>query len=369
MRVLFLTNIPSPYRIDFFNEFGKYCDLTVLFEGLSATDRDKAWKGSNAQNFTPIFMPGIRVSSDKFLCPNVKKFLRQNWDVIIFGQYSTPTAMIAMDYLAKCHVSFLLEADGGLISNDNGIKYKIKKHYISAASGWISSGKATTEYLVHYGADSQKCYWYPFTSLKSSDLKKADSICRKGKDVIKHQIGVTESKMLLTVGRFTYDAGYGKGYDTIMRAAEKLSKDIGVYIVGDEPTEEFLNWRKEKGLSQVHFIGFKNKEDLAYYYAAADLFVLMTRADVWGLVINEAMSFGLPIITTDKCVAGLELVDENNGYIIPVDSSDKLIEKICSLCATHHLLISMGNESRKKIEKYTIEEMALAHKDIISRII
>lgn len=41
MKVLFMANIPSPYRVDFFNELGKYCDLTVTFEGRTATDRDE----------------------------------------------------------------------------------------------------------------------------------------------------------------------------------------------------------------------------------------------------------------------------------------------------------------------------------------
>ena len=43
MKILFLTNIPSPYRVDFFNELGKLCDLTVLFEKQIAQDREKQW--------------------------------------------------------------------------------------------------------------------------------------------------------------------------------------------------------------------------------------------------------------------------------------------------------------------------------------
>ena len=53
---------------------------------------------------------------------------------------------------------------------------------------------------------------------------------------------------------------------------------------------------------------------------ASDLFVLPTREDIWGLVINEAMSFGLPIITTRKCIAGTELItDGENGYLLEAD--------------------------------------------------
>ena len=90
--------------------------------------------------------------------------------------------------------------------------------------------------------------------------------------------------------------------------------------------------KKEYGLSNVYFEGFKNKDELKDYYRAADLFCLQTRGDVWGLVINEAMAEGLPVITTDKCVAGLELVENGiNGYVVPVEDEEKLSKKITEI--------------------------------------
>ena len=71
MRVLFLTNIPSPYRVEFFNELGKGCNLTVAFEGECATDRNVNWIGSSAEYFDAIYMRGKRISTDKFLCINI----------------------------------------------------------------------------------------------------------------------------------------------------------------------------------------------------------------------------------------------------------------------------------------------------------
>lgn len=58
MRVLFLTNIPSPYRIDFFNELGKLCELTVLFEREDATNREANWLKNEIQYFKGVFLSG-----------------------------------------------------------------------------------------------------------------------------------------------------------------------------------------------------------------------------------------------------------------------------------------------------------------------
>ena len=109
------------------------------------------------------------------------------------------------------------------------------------------------------------------------------------------------------------------------------------------------------------------KEQLADYYQAADIFVLPTRSDVWGLVINEAMSYALPVITTDRCIAGLELIEaEKNGFIVKVDDLDDLTEKILRLVESDELQRKCAEGALATIEKYTIEEMAKCHMEVFN---
>ncbi len=367
MKVLFLTNIPSPYRADFFNEFGKLCDLTVTYEGLTSTERDNKWVGEKVEHYKPIFLKGRRVKTDQFLCFGIIGVIKWGWDAIIIGNYSSPTSMLAISYMNIHKIPYIIQADGGLIAeNENKLKLMVKKRYISSASLWMSSGEATTKYLVHYGAQREKCFIYPFTSLWETDLARAKELKKQSVRKLREKLELKEDRIILSVGRFSYDAGYGKGYDILLKAAETLPDNMGVYILGDEPTEEFKEWKKEKGLNHVHFIGFKVKQELMEYYAAADLFVLMTRSDVWGLVINEAMSFGLPIITTDKCVAGLELVTNNeNGYIVPVDQPNELLNKILYITSRQEILHDFGARSLKRIQTYTIENMSRVNYKIL----
>ena len=370
MKILFLSNIPSPYRVDFFNELGKLCDLTVCFEGESATNRNSQWKNDGERNYKEICLNGIRTASDKFFSLKVLKILNQKWDHIILGGYATPTLMLAILYLKARKKPFILEADGGRISSESQYKYKFKKFFISSASAWMSTGKTTTDYFIHYGAKKESCFVYPFTSLWQKDLDKAESLRRTvSKKEIRKKLGMSEEKIVLSVGRFTYDRGYGKGYDFIMNAAEKTKdKDIGYYIVGDEPTEEFVKWKEEKELEHIHFVGFKKKDELADYYIAADLFVLMTRGDIWGLVINEAMSYGLPIISTTTCVAACELItDGESGYIIDLDEAKQLEEYVRRLLQDEETHARFAEASLEEIKKYTIEKMAQAHVKILEK--
>ena len=121
--------------------------------------------------------------------------------------------------------------------------------------------------------------------------------------------------------------------------------------------------RNEMGLNQqVQFIGFKKKEELKEYYVAADLFCLQTRGDVWGLVINEAMATGLPVITTDKCGAGLELVQNGReGFIVAAENYHKVAAAIQKIIDNDDMRRMMATNSLLKINNYTIKKMAKAH--------
>jgi glycosyltransferase involved in cell wall biosynthesis len=366
MKVLFLTNLPSPYRVAFFNELGKLCDLTVLYERKTADNRNEKWVGHTAESFKEIYLKGRHCGEEGAYCPEVRKYLRdKTYTHIIISGYGTPTSMFTIIWLKMHKKRFIITSDGGMMKENSGLKFRIKKFFISSANMWLTTSLAAKNYLIHYGAKESKCYIYPFTSLTESDLLQIPPVADE-KTRLRAVLGMTEEKIILSVGRFSYLGGYGKGYDVLLKAARQLPKNLGFYIVGDEPTAEFIKMREDMHLSNVHFVGFKGRDDLKKYYMASDLFVLMTIGDVWGLVINEAMACGLPVITTDKCVAGLELVENGvNGYIVSVGDEQSLIKKIRTMIEDAGILTEMGGNSLKKIEKYTINEMVKNHYTIL----
>jgi hypothetical protein len=94
MKILWLTNIPSPYRVDFFNELGKYCQLTVLFERRASAERDESWKKFNAENFESIFLKGKNIGVAEAFCPSVKQYLKKDvYDHIVVTNFSDLTGM------------------------------------------------------------------------------------------------------------------------------------------------------------------------------------------------------------------------------------------------------------------------------------
>ncbi|QHI72090.1 glycosyltransferase family 4 protein [Aminipila terrae] len=357
MKVLYITNVPSPYRVDFFNELSQYCDLTVAYEKRKSSDRDIQWKNKNKRAYIEIFLTGIAVREDAAVCLGVIKLLKMQWDIIVISGYATPTGMVAITYLSAIGKKFGISADGGMIKNDNGIKYKIKRWFISKASWWLSTGKVTTEYLGYYGAQTSRVFEYPFASVRESDIGKVDV----KKNDLRKDLGISEKLVVISVGQFVER----KGFDILIKSCSLLRGDIGVYIIGGRPTEQYNKIIEELKLENINFIGFKTQEELKKYYLAADLFVLPTREDIWGLVVNEAMAFGLPVITTNKCVAGLSMItDGKNGWIIPVEEHAVLADKINVFFRNEDKIQEMNSEAIETAKEYSIEKMALKHIEI-----
>lgn len=366
MKVLFTTNIPSPYRIDFFNELSKYCDLTILCERQYAKDRENEWLKTKKIKFNMKYLKGIKIGNDIAICPEILKYLKkETYDVIVIGGYSTPTGMIAISYLKAHKINFILNCDGGIIKSDSKIKYKIKKYFISCATGWLSTGNEATKYLEYYGANKQFIYQYPFTSIRKDDVL-TSVLTSKEKENFKRELGIAEKKCILTVGRYIYI----KGFDTLIKSSQYIPKDVGIYIIGGKATAEYIKLKEDTQATNVHFIDFKPKEELEKYYKASDIFVLPTRGDVWGLVINEAMALGLPVVTTDRCVAGLELIENGkNGYIVSANDEKKLANRMMRLLNDNSIIEIIAKNNIEKIKQYTIENMAKQHFIILNKII
>lgn len=364
MKVLFLSNIPSPYRLDFFNELGKYIDLTVIFEAERNYQLNEQWYSDTYTHFKAIFLKRGAIEEKRVNWKVIKQINGPSQDLIVVTNYAYFTELVALLYIKGRGFPYCLEIDGGIIRKEKPLLKAFKKFLINNARAYISPSTSSDDYLAYYGADREIIYRYPFTSLFENDI-----IGRVPTDLekmeYKKNLGVKEEKMVLSVGQFIHR----KGFDVLLKATTQLPGEYGFYFVGGEPLPEYLDYVNKNELDNVHFVSFKSKDELRPYYLASDLFVLPTREDIWGLVINEAMACGLPVITTDKCVAGLELVENHvNGFIVSVERVDVLAQRIEDVLSHDQLAASMAKAGLEKIRPYTIENMAQRHLEIFRSI-
>lgn len=355
-RVLYITNIPSPYRVEFFNELGKYVDLTVAFERRSSDERDDAWSKYNFTNFKGYFLKGKNYGVNMALSFGVCEYISsQKWDFIVCTDAYSPTGIIAIQYMKMKRIPYWIEGDGAFIGKTTGLKAAVKRYIYRKAEGVFSTGISHDNYYMAYGVSKDRIRRFNFSSLRRSDIIDAP-LTEKEKKAYRIKLNISENKILLSVGQFIYR----KGFDLLLKSAESIPEDIGIYIIGGKPKEEYISIVQEKGLHNVHFLDFMSKSSLNEYYKAADVFVFPTREDIWGLVVNEALAQGLPVISTDRCGAALELIKQGvNGYIVPADNEKELSKYINRIFDED--LEAMSREALSIIQKYSIEQMVKDH--------
>lgn len=365
-RILVLSSFPAPYRVDIFTELRKKYELDIFFESARDQDRNEEFFVKKNEFKYNILTESEGKKKLNQCISNLKQYdlvLAYDW----YLRYALKVELKCM--IAK--VPYIINCDGALITQrrrmDMKFKDIIKTIFVKHASMCFSSGKYATKYFEYYGAKRENIVEHTFSSLHCRDILEKP-LSRDDRDQIKKEIGLLGKKCVVSVGQFIYR----KGFDIVLSAWDTFDKDYQLVIIGGGPLEkEYREYIKEAQYNNVNIISFVPKNIVMKYLAAADLFVLPTREDIWGLVVNEALAVGTPVITTDQCVAGLELLVEGmNGYIFESENTEQLERKMKSILdMSDNEAEIIATNAISSIKTYTIENVAKSHIKHINSII
>lgn len=355
MKVLFTTNIPAPYMVEYLDYLGKKCELVVLFEMNVAKDRAKQWYGEiHNKSFKSVFLNAKHITPEAGISFKAIKYLKQDFDRIIIANPTTPTGILELLYCRMKKIHFVIQSEGGFRGSGKGIKEKFKKLIMEKADFYLSGMQGDLDYFLSYGGTKETIKWYPFTSLSQEQIDEK-IVSAEQKKIIRDELGIREKQVVISVGR-TIPC---KGFDILLKSKVGMPESVGLYIVGGAATPEYNDIIESNSLKNIHFVDHCDYTMLKKFYHASDVFVLPTRGDTWGLVINEAMANGLPVITTERCVAGTQLIEDGvNGYIVPVEDAGALRERIVTLLNDSQRRYDMAKNNLEKIKPYYIENMA-----------
>lgn len=176
------------------------------------------------------------------------------------------------------------------------------------------------------------------------------------REFAKHKLEVNTKYVVIWIGQFIHR----KGPDIMIRTAASLGNDYTIYMIGGQPTSEMMNMKDRLGAKNLKFVDFQKKEQLQHFYQAADCFAFTTREDIWGLVINEAMSYGLPVVSSNRSIAALEMItNDKEGYVIESENCEHFKTAIEKAAESNIYL-----EPVNTVNKYSIESMTHSHKVI-----
>lgn len=170
-------------------------------------------------------------------------------------------------------------------------------------------------------------------------------------------------KYLISVGRLVPR----KGYKYLIKALSLLKEDIDLIIIGSGPEKDKLEKAaKELNLSnRVEIKTGLDNEQKFQHLAASDIYVLSSLHEGFGIVLQEAMQVGLPIVATNHG-GQVDLVrDGENGFLVEPKNPDQLAQKIEMLLDDKRLADEMSERNKKEIKKYDYKEIAQRYLDLI----
>lgn len=363
-KALVASSYPAPYRVAVFQGLSKEYDLDVFFESCKNENRNADWfcKSGELEFYVLDNRDAWKLFRDKL------KHITQ-YDFVLAYDRTTKPGFLAINACILHKIPYFLNSDGWIYHN-NLLKRAIKRIVYPPqnkfASGFFCSGKAAAKGAMIYGAEEDKIFYHNFTSLTAEDII-SEPVSVEEKRITKNYLGLPDKTMVLTIGQFIPR----KGFDILIKAWKNIGDRAHLVIIGGgderQKYEQFIADHFIKGITIIDFL---KKQQLQEYYRAADIFTLPTREDIWGLVINEAMANALPVVTTDNCMAGVELIENGvNGYIVKTGSSEELYDKLMLLIEHPHERDEMAKENLKQIAPYIMENIAKSHIGVINHVL
>lgn len=344
-KVLYLTNIEVPYKVRFFNELSKQCDLTVLYERKISRNRNSAWAGSEKKDYQIEYLEGLKVGNEFAFSLRIIRYILGNYDAVIISCFNSPIQLFATLIMRIFRKPYILSLDGEIFISGNRIKTKLKKFFLSGAEKYLIAGESSADSLRKVIGRKEVVPYY-FSSLSAEELKEHEI---RAKNVVRE-------KFVLVIGQYL---DY-KGMDIAIQSAIMDSSITYRFVGMGKRTELFV---KEQRLSQVvnvEVIPFMQKEDLEKEYMKASVLVLPSRQECWGLVINEAASFGTPIVSTIGSGAAVEFLREGyEKYLAKVEDAEDLYDKIKMVIGSDNTDYSYFLLEKGK--QYNIQRMVEAH--------
>lgn len=381
LRVAVLSELPTPYRWPLFERIARLpeLDVTVLFYARTESDRDWGLAIDESPDARPRveFLPGraFHVRGRRSLYfhwnPGIRARLSEgDFDVVVAPGWSMPSTLAAIRLCRRRRIPYVIFSESNELAPRAGwwraTKRVALRPLVSGAAAWLSTGTLSARYLERHGAAPERIFRFANTPDVDA-LRESIDAARPRREATRAALGVPPGAVMgLFVGRLI-------GAKDPLRLVESqalLERDGDApwtVLVGDGTEREAVAERvKELGVEQLVLAGARRPEDLPATWAAADLFVLPSVHEPWGVVVNEAMAAGLPIVLSDRVGAAPDLlVDGENGRVFPAGDETALAAAIADVVRDPDRRAAMGAASAQRVLAWRYESSVQGFSDAV----
>lgn len=365
-RAVVITEIIAPYRIPVFNALAQQDGIHLHVIFLAENDpTQRQWPVYKDEiRFSYQVLPGWRRRVGKHnLLLNwgmAAALRRARPDVIVCGGYNYTASWKAMGWARRNHVPFLLWLES--TTRDFRSRYRLiesmKSRFLHACDGFVVPGISSFEYLRNYGAPEEIVFTAPNAVDLHFFMQRAEMV-RKNAAMQRRALHLPE-RFFLFAGRLMAEKGVFDLLEAYAALAPEIRREVGLVFVGDGNARSELI-RRVAGVrpGSVQFAGFAQREQLAAYYALAEVFVFPTHTDPWGLVVNEAAACSLPVICSSMAGCTADLVEDHwNGRVVCAGEISQLTSVMDELARNSEVRALMSQRSRERVMRYSPEAWA-----------
>lgn len=235
----------------------------------------------------------------------------------------------------------------------------LKKSVVKIADGFFCFGTLAINYMKSLGATENKILARRCAVVDNQTIERVYQETFPQRENLKKELNLPKYNFIY-VGRIIEIKNLENLLLAFKNAQQKLGKssDWGLILLGEGiQKQELQSLVNQQDIKNVTWIAGQKWDVIPKYLALADVFVLPSKSEPWGLVVNEAMICNLPVIVSDKSGCSVDLVKEN-GFVFQTESVEDLENKLLKFINSEVDLQKMGVESKKIISNYSIDECA-----------
>jgi glycosyltransferase involved in cell wall biosynthesis len=360
-RLVFVLQEPTPYRSPHLARLASKPGLDVTVVYAARTIQRRTWSSVDEQAtyLTGPSLPLARILHHDYpLTPGVWPLLsRLRPDVVAIGGWSTSATQLALFWCRMHKTPYLLMSDNHLAEPRPDwvkvLKRLVLPRVVPQAAGWLVPGSLAREHLLVYGADPERIVEFPLTVDVPALIRQADAL-RSCRPKLRRGLGIPDDAVVvLSAGRLMELKAPDLLVRAVARASGLVDSPLHLVLAGEGPLESEVRAVAARESVNVTLTGLVEGEKLHDLYAAADVFALLSRRELWAVVVNEAMCFGLPLVLSEAVGSAADLLEPGgNGFTVPPEDVDAAAEAIARLARDPVTREAFGLRSRELIEPW-----------------
>jgi glycosyltransferase involved in cell wall biosynthesis len=359
-RVAIITEIVAPYRIPIFNALAQRNEIALHVIFLSESDPSlRQWPVYKEEiEFSHEVLPSWRrrfVQYNLLLNRGMRTALTKiSPEIVLCGGYNYLASWQAAFWANSRRIPFLLWSESTALDRrkNRWLVESLKSCFLRRCQGFVVPGKSSLDYLKTLGIPQSQIFTAP-NAVDTGLFCRLANAARSRASVVRARYRLPE-RYFLFVGRLVKAKGVFELLDAYSQLAPEVRSNVGLVFVGDGDAREHLVRRAAKiHPGRIQFPGFVHREGLAEFYALAEALIFPTHSDTWGLVVNEAISCGAPVVVSEVAGCVVDLVEDGwNGFIVPPRSPAHLVAAMSRLAGDFKLRAKMSANSLERIKSY-----------------